>query len=55
VPSVSSEHLEVLAESKTGIEVIRHKSKKILATQFHPEKGGSVHLTGLIKSIAQSY
>ena len=41
---------EVLGESKTGIEIIRHKQKPILATQFHPEKGGTVTLTNLLKA-----
>jgi GMP synthase-like glutamine amidotransferase len=38
VQDVSSKEFEVLAESETGIEVIRHKRRPILATQFHPEK-----------------
>jgi GMP synthase-like glutamine amidotransferase len=39
---------EVLAQSDTGIEMIVHKHKPILATQFHPEKGGSLHLSKLL-------
>jgi GMP synthase-like glutamine amidotransferase len=43
---------EVLATSNTGIEIFRHKDKKgtRLATQFHPEKGGSLKLSSLINS-----
>ena len=43
---------EVLAESNTGIEVIRHKSKPILATQFHPELGGSIKLQDITQVVA---
>ncbi len=32
------ENLIVLAESKYGIEIIKHKTKKIYGFQFHPEK-----------------
>lgn len=39
---------EVLAESNTGIEVIKHKSKPIFATQFHPEVGGTLPLKELL-------
>lgn len=38
---------EVLATSKTGIEVFRYKN--LFATQFHPEKGGSIELSSLHK------
>jgi len=48
VPSVSSKHFEVLAHSGSGIEMIKHKTKKITATQFHPEKGGTLNLTQLL-------
>ena len=39
---------EILAKSKNGIEIIKHESRKILATQFHPEKGGTLSLKNLI-------
>ena len=32
---------EVLAQSDTGIEIIRHKKLPVIATQFHPEFPGS--------------
>jgi len=38
----------VLANSPTGIELIKHKKKPIWATQFHPEKGGTLSLKGLV-------
>jgi len=31
------ENIEIIAESKLGIEAIRHKNKKIWGVQFHPE------------------
>lgn len=36
---------EVLATSKTGIEIFRYKN--LFATQFHPEKGGTLGLARL--------
>lgn len=39
---------DVLAASATGVEIIKHQSRPILATQFHPEKGGTVSLEQLI-------
>jgi anthranilate/para-aminobenzoate synthase component II len=51
VPHISSKHFEVLAQSKTGVEIIKHKKRPILATQFHPEKGGSLNLTSLIAQL----
>jgi GMP synthase-like glutamine amidotransferase len=43
---------EVLAWSSTGVEAIRHRQKRILATQFHPEKGGSIKLNQLVSGFA---
>lgn len=40
----------VLARSNTGIEIIEHKTRQILATQFHPEKGGSLQLANLLQA-----
>jgi anthranilate/para-aminobenzoate synthase component II len=51
VSSVSSKHFEVLAYSGSGIEMIKHKTKKITATQFHPEKGGSIGLEQLLQIV----
>jgi len=42
---------KVLAKSPTGIEVIKHQKKPIWATQFHPEKGGTLDLTRLVNTI----
>jgi GMP synthase-like glutamine amidotransferase len=41
---------EVLAESATGIEII--KKDNIFATQFHPEKPGTLSLGKLISGTA---
>lgn len=49
VTDVSQKGFEVLAESETGIEIIRHRHKPIFATQFHPEiPGGTLHLRNLL-------
>lgn len=53
IKSVSSRVFDVLAESDTGIEMIRHKARPILATQFHPEfPQGTLSLPELIKHMA---
>lgn len=39
----------VLAKSKTGIEIIQHRTRPIFATQFHPEKGGTLQLSNLLR------
>ena len=41
---------EVLAESPTGIEII--KKDNIFATQFHPEKPGTLSLPKLLSTLA---
>jgi len=45
---------EVLATSKTGVEIFRYEDEKGLrfATQFHPEKGGTLSLSSLISSLS---
>lgn len=48
VPSMPTKHFDVLAHSQTGIEIIKHKTRPILATQFHPEKGGTLKLNSLL-------
>lgn len=49
VSAVKGTELEVLAESISGVEVIRHKQRPMLATQFHPEvPGGNLSLRKLI-------
>jgi GMP synthase-like glutamine amidotransferase len=42
---------EILATSKTGVEMFSYKDdkKSIIATQFHPEKGGSLKLNQIIR------
>lgn len=49
VKDVSPKHFEVLAYSDTGIEMIRHHKRPIFATQFHPEKGGTLKLASLLQ------
>lgn len=52
VPEVP-ESLDVLASSKTGIEMIRHKHKRQLGTQFHPESAdGTLYLSQLVTQFA---
>lgn len=52
VPSVSSKHFEVLANSDTGIEMIKHHKRSIVASQFHPEvSGGTLQLTRLLSMV----
>jgi len=41
---------DVLAASPTGVEIIKHKARPIIATQFHPEKGGTLALDQLIET-----
>ena len=48
VSDVDTNQFDILAESKTGIEIIKHKTRPILATQFHPEKGGTLKIPQLI-------
>ncbi|MBI4033857.1 gamma-glutamyl-gamma-aminobutyrate hydrolase family protein [Candidatus Saccharibacteria bacterium] len=40
-----------LAKSPTGIEIIKHKKRPIIATQFHPELGGTLNLHQLVKAV----
>jgi anthranilate/para-aminobenzoate synthase component II len=47
-----SHPLAALAFSANGIEIIKHKTKPILATQFHPEvPGGTLGIKQLITAI----
>jgi GMP synthase-like glutamine amidotransferase len=52
VEDIDTRQFDVLADSDTGLEIIKHKSRKIIATQFHPEKGGTISLTHLLQSVA---
>ena len=49
VPEVSKKHFDVLADSETGIELIRHRQRPIIASQFHPEAGGTLKLNQLMR------
>lgn len=52
VQKVSKNDFDILAESETGIEMIKHRRKPIIATQFHPEvKGGTIKLQDLISAV----
>lgn len=52
VEQVSAKNFEVLADSMTGIELIKHKSRKIVASQFHPEQaGGTMNLSQLLQLV----
>jgi GMP synthase-like glutamine amidotransferase len=54
VPEAPQE-FDVLARSESGIEVIRHKQKKLLGTQFHPEvKGGTLSLASIASQFVAS-
>lgn len=49
VQDVSTKHFDVLAHSDNGLEMIKHTSRKIIASQFHPEvTGGTLNLTHLL-------
>jgi GMP synthase-like glutamine amidotransferase len=53
VQKINEKEFDILADSRTGIEIIKHKKRKILATQFHPEKGGTLsvgHLMATLKA-----
>lgn len=53
VPGVDPAEFEVLATSGTGVEMIRHKSRRLVATQFHPEvEGGTLSLSQLLTGLA---
>jgi len=44
---------EVLATSKTGVEIFKYESQNGLrfATQFHPEKGGTMTVPNLLRAL----
>jgi GMP synthase-like glutamine amidotransferase len=51
VKSVPRKYFEVLAKSKTGVEIIRHKTRPIVAVQFHPEMpGGTLGLSEFLQA-----
>jgi GMP synthase-like glutamine amidotransferase len=48
VQDIPSKYFQVLADSENCIEMIRHKTRPIIATQFHPEiPGGTLQLSEL--------
>lgn len=51
VKEVSKDHFETLAYSDNGVEMIKHRRRPILATQFHPEVGGTLTVDKLIKEL----
>jgi GMP synthase-like glutamine amidotransferase len=49
VKNVPRKDFHVLAKSTRGIELIKHKKRPIIATQFHPEvPGGTLHIEQLL-------
>lgn len=52
VEDVDTRQFHILADSKSGLEIIKHKKRNIIATQFHPEKGGTLKLPALLQAIA---
>jgi carbamoyl-phosphate synthase small subunit len=50
VKTIPRKHFDVLAKSKTGVEILRHKNRPIIATQFHPEiPGGTIQMDSLLE------
>lgn len=45
---------KTLAKSPTGIEIIKHKNRPIMATQFHPELGGTFKVAQFINILKKS-
>lgn len=49
VPDIPSDDFDILARSETGVEIIRHRTRPILATQFHPEvSGGTLKISQML-------
>jgi GMP synthase (glutamine-hydrolysing) len=48
VDNIDTGQFDILATSNTGIEIIKHMKRPIFATQFHPEKGGTLKLPQLL-------
>lgn len=43
---------EGLGDSDYGVQIIKHKKRPILATQFHPEKGGTFHFRDFVSQLS---
>src|SRR3569833_675206 len=41
VPCLEGQEVEVLGSSHRDVHIIKHSRRPVLATQFHPEKGGT--------------
>lgn len=53
VDNIAPAEFDVLADSGTGIELIKHKKRKVIASQFHPEiPGGTLELKTLLNVVA---
>ncbi len=39
---------DTLGDSPLGVQIMKHRTRKILATQFHPEKGGTLELKEIL-------
>jgi len=48
---VSQKQFEIMAESDSGIEIVRHRRRPILAAQFHPELGGTLSIPDLTAAL----
>ncbi len=45
------EGFNVLAESETGVEMMQSQDKRLLGTQFHPELGGTLTISNLLRAL----
>lgn len=53
VQQVNKQQFDVMARSGQGLELIRHRTRPIIASQFHPEvEGGSWSLAFLVHQLA---
>ena len=51
VGDISTKEFDILADSTSGMEVILHKLRPIIASQFHPEKGGTLKLDNFLDQL----
>lgn len=52
VQRISQKQFKIMADSDSGIEIIRHRQRPVIATQFHPELGGTLSVNHLIGQLA---